>query len=119
MTEEEKFNNWYGENFGKWTEGEELLCPSKDFKEYAEEVYLAGLHEGQPKWHKVADGGLPKKEGEYLCYYTNVDHDEGYLFYGVIGYYEGKFCLDIDGESWNDIVIAWCEIPQFNSEEQK
>ena len=68
MTEEEKFNNWYEENFGKWTEGEELLCPSKDFKEYAEEVYLAGLHEGQPKWHDLRKepNDLPKDEGKFI-----------------------------------------------------
>ena len=65
--------------------------------------YLDGVYEGLPKWHKVADGDLPKEEDlemQVLCFTT-----EGYQLLSlfsdpkpIFDYYE---------------VIAWCEIPTY------
>ena len=80
-----------------------------------EQAYLAGLHEGQPKWHKVADGDLPKNEKDVLILYQDCDKRNLYTA-----------CYDTKAERWlyynlDDLllepfeynVIAWCEIPQF------
>lgn len=80
--------------------------------------FLAGLEAGRPKWHKVADGDLPKEEGSYLLYL--YDEDTKSTFYEIFGV--ARRCVDRDDmylESmiWtmNDI-IAWCEIPRYTEE---
>ena len=53
----------------------------KSFNENALET-LAGLKASQPKWHKVADGDLPKKKGIFL--YRDLHAKENrYVNYGV------------------------------------
>ena len=76
---------------------------------------LAGLKAGRPKWHKVADGDLPKETGEYL---TNI----GVLIWDY--YADGRYgwhtencefcdcCADVD----SDEIIAWCEKPKYEEE---
>ena len=62
------------------------------------QAYLAGLKAGRPKWHKVADGDLPKHT-RYV--WTNVGPS----------YYDD----DRDCPCWRDEfgrtqgVLAWCE----------
>ena len=48
-------------NYPKIEKGE--LLTTKDLQN----AYLAGLEAGRPKWHKVADGDLPKENKRYLC----------------------------------------------------
>ena len=61
-------------------------------------IYLAGLHEGQPKWHKVADK-IPMNEG-WVCNQ-----------YGIPCWY------DLEHEQWLDCegttlrVTEWCDMP--------
>lgn len=101
MTDEEMAVNWIRSQ--GWSE-ENL--PSDEFLEKMQD-YLAGLKAGRPKWHKVADGDLPKENKRYLC------KIKGFVGSGIS--YE---CFDYDTEysSWKNAcgdVIAWCEIPKY------
>lgn len=80
-----------------------------------EGAYFAGLHEGQPKWHKVADGDLPKEEGDYLlCFYDKETKSTFYDVFGLAKKYTDKEDWYVESMIWSiEDVIAWCEIPQF------
>lgn len=73
-----------------------------------EQAFLAGLKAGKPKWHKVADGDLPKEEAEYFVIFES----DGTRYTGLEIYYP-------DTEEWSTIcnIIAWCEIPKFEETE--
>lgn len=62
MTDEEMAVNWIRSQ--GWNE-ENL--PSDEFGQMLQ-AFLAGLKAGRPKWHKVADGDLPKEENDVLVY---------------------------------------------------
>lgn len=134
MTEEERAEQW----LAKTSHGDEFEYYEQILRK---EAFLAGLHEGQPKWHKVADGDLPKDEigihntltyrvvtvnaygnpCETYCSYNNrtkqfeIIHDNGHRVYW-------KEVQDVI--AWQEIpelpqeVIAWCEIPQFEGDKQ-
>ena len=69
-------------------------------------VFLDGLKAGRPKWHKVADGDLPK-EG------TEVLNDDGVVVVLLKGHWRY-----VHGGEWEDdaCVDHWCEIPQYTEE---
>lgn len=75
-------------------------------------AFLAGLKSGRPKWHKVADGDLPKNSDDknlYLVYWGEND-------YGVAQFNNSRWwSLD---SGWFDAeeVVAWCEIPKYTEE---
>ena len=96
------------------------VAKREDGTDYAKEVssvtikqaYLAGLKAGRPKWHKVADGDLPKGNCENILLY-NKDHFCVTHSYSL-GYYEnGVFYNDCEME---EDTIAWREIPQYEEE---
>ena len=96
------------------------VAKREDGIEYAKEVsnvtieqaYLAGVEAGRPKWHKVADGDLPKGNCENILLY-NKDHFCVTHSYSL-GYYEnGVFYNDCEME---EDTIAWCEIPQYTED---
>lgn len=71
--------------------------------EQFQKAYIAGAKENGVKWHKVADGDLPKEEDlemQVLCLTM-----EGYQL----------LSLSSDPKPIFDYykVIAWCEIPTF------
>ena len=72
---------------------------------YIEQAFLAGLKAGKPKWHKVADGDLPKNENDVLVY-------SGEEWRMCIGRYSPK------NKAWEAgcDAIAWCEIPEYKKE---
>lgn len=79
-------------------------CPGKEDCYDFDKVkchFLAGLKAGRPKWHKVADGDLPKEEGEYLVIFES----DGTKYKGLESYYP-------DTKEWSTIckIIAWKEI---------
>lgn len=87
------------------------------FAKYGVECYLAGLKAGRPKWHKVADGDLPKEDKSIMIYAKLADgvavgkrRKQGKVYEWYFATYDGTFCLR-DKE-----VIAWCEIPQYTEE---
>lgn len=73
--------------------------------------FLAGLKAGRPKWHKVADGDLPKEDRYYLIYtdrgnyYVSKHHCNTNYWIGIQNQY-----VSIKS------VIAWCEIPKYIEE---
>ena len=78
------------------------------------DLFVAGfmkcLELNEIKWHKVADGDLPKENKRYLC------KIKGFVGSGIS--YE---CFDYDTEysSWKNAcgdVIEWCEIPKYTEE---
>jgi hypothetical protein len=73
------------------------------------------------EWHDFENNpdDKPEEEGSYLCYITNVDHDENCMFYGILDFHNGHFVLNSsDGifdstDSWDDIVLGWAKIKKF------
>ena len=74
-------------------------------KESIKQAHLAGLKAGRPKWHKVADGDLPKDENDVLVY----SGEDGRM---CVGRYSPKY------KAWEAgcDTIAWCEIPKYTEE---
>ena len=65
-----------------------------------------------PKWHKVADGDLPKENKLYLV----AIKDNGLaIAYFNSRHWETKYNLGDFGHCV-ETVIAWCEIPQYTEE---
>lgn len=73
------------------------------------EACLAGLNAGRPKWHKVADGDLPKENNLYLV--AIKDNGLAIAYFNGL-HWETKFNLGDFGHCL-ETVIAWCEIPKF------
>lgn len=121
MTEEEMAKKELTEEEYKLSE--EVIKPiyykaiqnDNSYAKYGVECYLAGLKAGKPKWHKVADGDLPKVVGDYI---TNI----GVLTYDHYGNnvykWHTPFCeaCDYIDEVDDNEVIAWCEIPKYTEE---
>lgn len=88
----------------------ELECNRTSSIGEVKQAFLAGFKACRPKWHKVADGDLPKENKRYLC------KIKGFVGSGIS--YE---CFDYDTEysSWKNAcgdVIEWCEIPKYTEE---
>ena len=109
MTDEEMAIDWIRSQ--GWNE-ENL--PSDELPQM-KKAFLAGLKEGRPDWHKVADGDLPKKVDDYV---TNI----GVLTYDDYGNgvhkWHTPYCeaCDYADEVGDDEVTAWCEIPKYTEE---
>lgn len=59
----------------------------------------------EPKWHKVADGDLPKHEVNVLVFVNKQCIDIAHYNYDYKEWhFSDSMCRD---------VIAWCEIPQY------
>lgn len=69
------------------------------------EAWKKGYEAGRPKWHKVADGDLPKDENDVLVY-------SGEDWRMCVGRYSPKY------KAWETgcDTIAWCEIPKYTEE---
>lgn len=97
------------------------LKAGKDMAEadLAAVAYMQGAERYKPKWHKVADGDLPKEtefiESDVLLLLVQLKGTENkryelgrYIFSGnEFSYTHLKFVED---------VVAWCEIPIFTEE---
>ena len=99
MTDEELAENYttfygFGSDFNNIT--------SQEANQAIEQAYLAGLKAGRPKWHKVADGDLPKNENDVLVY-------SGEDWRMCVGRYSPK------NKAWEAgcDTVAWCEIPEY------
>jgi hypothetical protein len=100
MTDEEMAEE-YADNYDIMNKD---LSP-KSPRHIVTEVFLAGLKAGKPKWHKVADGDLPKDENDVLVY-------SGEDWRMCVGRYSPKY------KAWETgcDTIAWCEIPKYTEE---
>lgn len=84
-----------------------------------ERGFLAGLEADKPKWHKVADGDLPK-ETEF------IESDVLLLLVQLRGtehkrYELGRYNFSANVFSYTHLksvedVVAWCEIPKYEEE---
>lgn len=108
MTDEEKAEEYASED-NIYVCGEDYWSHN-DIKQ----AYLAGLHEGQPKWHDLRKdpNDLPKEDVVLVQTKSNCHFIA--LYYPAEKWWGTYELLSqrIRGE-----IIAWCEIPQFNSEE--
>ena len=72
-------------------------------------VFLDGLKAGRPKWHKVADGDLPRQDG-HTCFSIKVlANNKKWVYYqfGVAKWFCGNKEVKVK---------AWCEIPKYTEE---
>lgn len=110
MTDKEMSVDWIRSQ--GWSE-ENL--PSDEFGQMLK-AYLAGLKAGKPNWHKVADGDLPKDNMPYI-----VKVKLNYRGAPNISYWI-KDNLHDDFEkhkNYTEDIIAWCEIPKYEEEEEE
>lgn len=108
MTEEEKkLAREYAKKFGD----DNILHFGKfliDLSPIRKESFIAGLEAGKPKWHKVADGDLPKIGKPCLVYLAND--------YVITARLREDNVWTTNGRNAFENVIAWCEIPQYEEE---
>lgn len=105
MTDEEMAEDYADKTFG-------MYYPTDQERVQVEQAFLAGLKAGRPKWHKVADGDLPKENKLYL---VAIKDNRLAIAYFNGRHWETKFNLGDFGHCV-ETVIAWCEIPQYTEE---
>lgn len=121
MTDEEKAKEWVRTNSGYSTKEfhgqkaiEAFLAGLEAGKDMAETdlatiAYMQGAERHKTKWHKVADGDLPKNNTAVLVILKNKRVK-------ISTFMENKFTIwnnDYDAYTKLYDVIAWCEIPTF------
>lgn len=117
MTEEEMAEEWSRTCF--------RIIPFKieEVRKLCKKSYLAGLHEGQPKWHEIKGKVSPKreiskqympknKEKVLLKYHFSGD-GEIHISDGYYDAYDFEFHIANNPKYRIVCVIAWTEIPQF------
>ena len=103
MTEEEMADEYAKNN--KQIYGSDEYADITDYLSI-KKAFLAGLKAGKPKWHKVADGDLPKENKICLLYF-------GSRFNPITGWIkDGIWYFEDDRKNgvWQSNVIAWKEI---------
>ena len=81
-------------------------------KKEIKEAVMYGLKAGRPKWHKVADGDLPKNRRNVWITYINAY----YQTETTEASFRHKYWV-ISGHRTECDVIAWCEIPTYEDKE--
>jgi len=121
MTDKEMAEEWLDKRYLK----------DMGIRKPCKEAYLAGLKADRPKWHKVADGDLPKG-GEYG---ENNIHRNIYIKDRYGNLYTGNYfpkdkthaedCFAVEVLEWGfqgsqfckkAQISEWCEIPQYTEE---
>lgn len=72
---------------------------------------LSSPQQEEPKWHKVADGDLPKNRRTVWITYINAYYQKE----TTEASFRHKYWV-INGHRTECDVIAWCEIPKFEGE---
>ncbi len=72
-------------------------------------AYMQGAERYKTKWHKVADGDLPKENKIYLV--EIKDNGLAIAYFNGL-HWETRYNLGDSGHCV-ETVIAWCEIPTF------
>lgn len=129
MTDEEMAEEYAKLNARQYKHNDCIgFCTSK---EEVKQAFLAGLKAGRPKWHKVADGDLPKGEK----YGKNGIHRNIYLKDRYGNLYTGNYypedethaedCFAVEFLEWGfqgskfckkGQIAEWCEIQQYKEE---
>lgn len=133
MKDEEMFNEWKSEQYKDQSTEEkmEFVEHLHTFPRYFKKAFLAGLKAGREvekeyvknnaftsmkeqglfpfgKWHKVADGDLPKnRRNVYVVYLNGYNEIEK-----TIASFRHKFWV-FDGHKTECEIIAWCELPKY------
>ncbi len=90
--------------------GEHLQFDYTEDEAMAFEIgYIAGAKAHSVKWHKVADGDLPKIGKPCLAQLVNDD--------AIIASLREDNVWTTNGYNAFENVIAWCEIPKYIEEE--
>lgn len=76
-------------------------------------AYMQGAERYKTKWHKVADGDLPKENKLYL---VEIKDNGLAIAYFNGRHWETRYNLGDSGHCV-ETVIAWCEIPTFTDKE--
>lgn len=76
-------------------------------------AYMQGAERYKPKWHKIADGDLPKENKLYL---VKIKDNGLAIAYFNGRHWETRYNLGDSGHCV-ETVIAWCEIPTFTDKE--
>jgi molybdopterin-guanine dinucleotide biosynthesis protein A len=110
MTDEEMINeemaDKHAEEYCRQDDLGHFIRTTEEVKQAYIDGFLAGLEAGRPKWHKVADGDLPKVNQKVLLQIK--DEDEPIMdFYRQDGVW--NFANKYEA-------IAWCEIPKYTEE---
>ena len=113
MTEEEKAEQYAKKECCATCHNINHSCKEKcECWEFAKKGFLAGLHEGQLKWHKY-----PEKKPEIGTYLVCFQLENGYRETFELEYTyddeEELHWLDDDCEVYDEKIIAWTEKPQF------
>lgn len=113
MTDEEMAVNWIRSQ--GWNE--ETL-PSDKFGQMIQ-AFIAGLGAGRPKWHKVADGDLPKEN--HFVWIFNERTGYEIARHAPFEEYRHDNWVTSDNRSLipfknKSPVIAWCEAPKYTEE---
>ena len=121
MTDEELAARWVTDNTG-FNPKEQLgkiavrtflagLKAGKDMGEadLATIAYMQGAERYKTKWHKVADGDLPK---ENKLYFVKIKDNGLAIAYFNGRHWETRYNLGDYGHCV-ETVIAWCEVPTF------
>jgi hypothetical protein len=113
---------------------EEYARPWKTSLAYVsvKEAHLAGLKAGRPKWHKVADGDLPKGDDSFgktsIHRKIYLKDRDGNLYTGNYypkDKYHSQDCFAVEFLDWGlkganfcvkEQISEWCEIPQYTEE---
>lgn len=100
MTDEEK-----AEEYLEKLKEEKIPFSIYEVNNQLKRAFIAGLKAGKPKWHKVADGDLPKNENDVLVY-------SGAEWRMCVGRYSPK------NKAWEAgcDTVAWCEIPEYKED---
>lgn len=79
------------------------------YYEGLKEGFFDGLITGRPKWHKVADGDLPKYDvlGDSVSI-TVLNQNGNKVFYNFL-----EKVWKLEASNKISKVIAWCEIPKY------
>jgi len=90
------------------------LKAGKDMAEadLASVAYMQGAERYKPKWHKVADGDLPKENKLYLV--EVKDNGLAIAYFNGL-HWETRYNLGDFGHCV-ETVIAWYEIPKYKEE---
>lgn len=94
--------------------------------------FLAGLEAGRPKWHKVADGDLPKDDDSFgeTSIHRNIYLKDRYGNLYTGNYYpkdecHSQDCFAVEFLDWGlqganfcakEQILEWCEIPEYTEE---
>lgn len=108
MTDEEK-----AEEYKKQFYGVRSLFGFSDI----EQAYLAGLHEGQPKWHDLRENptDIPPRKDDIYSVEVWAKDARGNYGTAVFSY----ACFKDDGKynHWSGVVpVLWTELPTFDKE---